>query len=149
MASEEFSYWFTFVLLSSDLLILSKICLLIIPISDFDGLISLNDEEFGNPSLRSFTEIKASVSCNCWILSSNKTEVWRIKDNKHNANIPWEILGRHQAYSTSSKRCSLCLNEKLKIVLHRDNNMLNRRTEILNKCRHKHKYALISYGSKD
>ena len=71
MVSEEFSYWFTFVLLSSDLLILSKICLLILPISDFDGLISLNDGEFGNPSLRSFTKIKASVSCNCWILSSN------------------------------------------------------------------------------
>ena len=76
-------------------------------------------------------------------------EFWRIKDNKHNTNITWEILGRHQAYNTSSKRCSLCLNEKLKIVLHRDNNMLNRRTEILNKCRHKNKYALISYDSKD
>ena len=76
-------------------------------------------------------------------------EFWRIKDDKHNANIKWEILGRHQAYNTSSKRCSLCLNEKLKIVLHRDNNMLNRRTEILNKCRHKNKYALISCDSKD
>ena len=51
IASEVFFHWFTFVLLSSDLLILSKICLLILPISDFDGLISLNDEEFGNPSL--------------------------------------------------------------------------------------------------
>ena len=72
-------------------------------------------------------------------------EFWRIKDNKHNANITWEILGRHQAYNTSSKRCSLCLNEKLKIALHRDNNMLKRRTEILNKCRHKNKNLLISY----
>ena len=45
-------------------------------------------------------------------------------DNKHNANITWEILGRHQAYNTSSKRCSLCLNEKLKIALHRNSNML-------------------------
>ena len=76
-------------------------------------------------------------------------EFWRIKDKKHNANITWEILGRHQAYNRSSKRCSLCLNEKLRIVLYRDNNMLNRRTEILNKCRHKNKYALILYDSKD
>ena len=51
IASEVFFHWFTFVLLSSDLLILSKICLLILPISDFDGLISLNDGELGNPSL--------------------------------------------------------------------------------------------------
>ena len=78
---------------------------------------------------------------------SNK--FWRIKDNKPNANITWEILGRHQAYYTSSKRYSLCLNEKLKIVLHRGSNMLNRRTKILNKCRHKRKYALILYDSKD
>ena len=76
-------------------------------------------------------------------------EIWRIKDNKHNANITWEILGRHQVHNTSSKRCSLCLNEKLKIALYRNNNMLNRRTEILTKCRHKNKYALISYDSKD
>ena len=76
-------------------------------------------------------------------------EFWRIKDNKHNANITWEILGKHQAYNTSSKRCSLYLNEKLIIALHRDNSMLNRQTEISNKSRHKNKYALISYDSKD
>ena len=64
-------------------------------------------------------------------------EFWRIKDNKHSANITWDILGRHQTYNTSSKRCSLCLNETMKIALHRNNNMLNRRTEILNKWRHK------------
>ena len=76
-------------------------------------------------------------------------EFWRIKDNKHSANITWEILGRHQVHNTSSKRCSLCLNEKLKIRLHWNNNMLNKRTEILNKCRPKNKYTLISYDSKD
>ena len=73
----------------------------------------------------------------------------RIKDNKHNADITWDILGRQRAYNTSSKRCSLCLNEKLKKVLHRDNNTLNRPTEILNKFKRKNKHALISYDSKD
>ena len=76
-------------------------------------------------------------------------EFWKIKDNKRTTNITWEILGRHQAYNISSKRCSPCLNENLKIALHVNNNMLNRRTEILNKCRHKDKYALISYDSKN
>ena len=74
---------------------------------------------------------------------------WKIKNNKRRANITQGIVGRHQAYNTSSKRYSACLNEKLKIALHRNNNMLNWWTEILNKCRHKHKYALISYDSKD
>ena len=41
------------------------------------------------------------------------------------------------------------INEKLKIALHRNNNMLNRRTKILSKYRHKNKYALISYDGKD
>ena len=35
-------------------------------------------------------------------------EFWKIKDNKRSANITWEILRRHQAYNTSSKRYSLC-----------------------------------------
>ena len=60
-----------------------------------------------------------------------------------------ETLGRHHAYNKSSKRCSLCLNEILKIALRRNNNMLNRRTKILNKYRHKSKYALTSCDSKD
>ena len=78
---------------------------------------------------------------------SNK--FWKIIDNNRSANTTCEILGRHQAYNTSSKRCSLCLNEKLKIALHRNNNMLNKQTEILKKCRHRNKYALISHDSKD
>ena len=42
----------------------------------------------------------------------------KMKDNNDSANIIWGILARQQAYSTSAKRCSLCLNEKLKIALH-------------------------------
>ena len=76
-------------------------------------------------------------------------EFWKIKNNKRSANMSWDILGRQLAYNTSSKRYSLCLDEKLKTALHRNNNMLNRRTEILSNCRHKNKYALISYDSKD
>ena len=75
-------------------------------------------------------------------------EFWKIKDNKRSADITSVILGRHQAHNTSSKRCLLFLNEKLKTALHRNINMLNKRTDILNKCRHKNKYALISYDSK-
>ena len=78
---------------------------------------------------------------------SNK--IWKTKSNKHSVNTTREILGRHQTYNTSSERCSLCLNEKLKIALHRNNNMRNKRTEILNKSRQKNKYALTSYYSKD
>ena len=88
-------------------------------------------------------------------------EFWKIKDNKHSASITWKILGRRQAYNKSSKRClkcSLCLkwetenNIKMKQcteTMHRNNKMLNKQKEILNKCRHKNKYAVISCDSKD
>ena len=73
----------------------------------------------------------------------------KIKDNNRSANITWDILSRHQAHNKGSKRCSLCLNEKLKTTLHRNYHMLNKCTKTLNKCRHRNKNALISYDSKD
>ena len=48
----------------------------------------------------------------------------RYANHKKSFNHIWESLGTHQAYNTNSKRCSLCLNEKLKITLHRNKNML-------------------------
>ena len=34
----------------------------------------------------------------------------------------------------SSKRCFLCLSEKPAIVLHKDDNMLNKRSKVISKC---------------
>ena len=54
--------------------------------------------------------------------------------NAHNRKVLYlsPTIGR-RTYSTSSKRCSLCLNEKLKILLHRDcaNTILNVIVQIL------------------
>ena len=61
------------------------------------------------------------------------------------------ILGNfgNPQFIQSSKRCLQCLNEKLAIALHKDDNMLNKRSEIISKCRHRNKYMLASYDSKD
>ena len=61
----------------------------------------------------------------------------------------WKMLGQYQPYSVSTKRCLLCLNEKLQITIYRGNNMLNKRTEIINKCRHRRKCALARFDSMD
>ena len=37
---------------------------------------------------------------------------------------------------SESKRCSLCLCEKFEIANYPENNLLNKRTEIISKCRH-------------
>ena len=67
-------------------------------------------------------------------------ELWKIKASKEEPVL---------AYNVNTKRCLLCLNEKLQIAIYRGNNMLNKRTEIISKGRHRNKYALASYDSMD
>ena len=76
-------------------------------------------------------------------------EYWNIISANKTSNVSWEILGTHKSYKQSSKRCLLCLNEKLAIALHKDDNMLNKRPEIISKCRHRNKYMPASCDSKD
>ena len=45
-------------------------------------------------------------------------EYWNIISANKTLNISWEILGTHKLYNQSSKRCLLCLNERLAIALH-------------------------------
>ena len=54
-----------------------------------------------------------------------------------------------KSYNVNTKRCLLCLNEELQSAIYRGNNMLNKPTEIISKCRHRNKYALASYDSMD
>ena len=70
---------------------------------------------------------------NCRSDAELSNKFWKIKDNKTQRKHNMGDFRQTPTYNTTSKRCSLCLNEKLKIALHRNNNMLNRRTEILNK----------------
>ena len=76
-------------------------------------------------------------------------EYWNIISANKTSRFSWEILGTHKSYNQSSKRCLLCLNEKLAIALHGDDNMLNKRSEVISKCRHRNKYMLANYDSKD
>ena len=40
-------------------------------------------------------------------------------------------------------------NEKLEIASYKGRNLLNKRSEIINKCRHRNKFALALYDNKD
>ena len=57
-------------------------------------------------------------------------EYWNITSANKISNVSWEILGTRKSNNESSKRC---LNEKLAIALHKDDNMLNKRSEIISK----------------
>ena len=69
-------------------------------------------------------------------------EVWELKDNNGNPDVTWNIFGKFSAYNPSSHRCNLCLNEKLEISIHNEDNLLNKRSEVISQCRHKNKYKL-------
>ena len=51
-------------------------------------------------------------------------ELWKIKASKKEPVLVWKILGQHQPYNVNTKRCLLCLHEKLQIAIYRGNNML-------------------------
>ena len=64
-------------------------------------------------------------------------------------NVVWEILQKQQTYNPKTKRCPLCLNEKLEIARYKGRNLLNKRYKIINKCHQWNKFALALFDSKD
>ena len=76
-------------------------------------------------------------------------EVWRIKEAGGTPEVTWCILQRSKAYNPQAGRCCLCLTEKLAIAEHEGRDILNKRTEIVAKCRHQLKYELAQKDSKD
>ena len=77
---------------------------------------------------------------------SNSTElskyIWQLKDSNTSFTTKWSIIARARPYHNSSKRCDLCLAEKLHIIKRSNNNLLNRRSELVSKCRHENKFYL-------
>ena len=91
---------------------------------------------FSNIKYQTDTELSSEYRN---IISANKT-----------SNISWKILKTHKSYILElSKRCFLCLNEKLEIALCKDDNMLNKRSEVISQLRHRNKQMLTIYESKD
>ena len=79
---------------------------------------------------------------------SNK--VWELKEKGLATDMTWKILHRTQPYKAGMKSCDVCLLEKTRILLGRngpekipkDVILLNQRTEVTSKCRHRLKYTL-------
>ena len=70
------------------------------------------------------------------------TEYWKLANNKLHPQISWSIKGNYKSYNPNSKRCSLCLHEKLEIVDDPKEILLNKRSEVISQCHHRNKYKL-------
>ena len=72
-------------------------------------------------------------------------EYWKLKERKINPVITLEIKTKCDPFNPTSGKCSLCLNEKLLILeASDDRNLLNKRNELVSKCRHQNKFKLSS-----
>ena len=72
-------------------------------------------------------------------------EVWWMKKSGQTPVITWKIVQRCSPCNSNSKRWYLCLNEQLEIATYQGNNLLNKKTEVISKCRHQNKYTLSKY----
>ena len=86
-------------------------------------------------------------------LEKNKTEVskelWQIKIKNYTPEITWIIIKKCLPYNYSSRKCYLCQNEKLEIALYERVNLLNKKVELISKCRHQDRFMLLRHDSKD
>ena len=71
-------------------------------------------------------------------------EVWRIKEKGGNFRIKWSKISNYASYRPEIGRCNLCQQEKLAIATYEGKNMLNKRNEIISRCRHRFKYKLAN-----
>ena len=61
--------------------------------------------------------------------------IWGLKARNDDYSIRWDIIKQSNTHRRQSGLCNLCIEEKLAIISLKDNK-LNKRTEIISKCRH-------------
>ena len=68
--------------------------------------------------------------------------LWELKNANMNFSVKWSIAACASPYKCGTRKCDLCLTEKYIIARADQKYLLNKRTEIISKCRHRHKYVL-------
>ena len=74
--------------------------------------------------------------------------IWELKDNNIPYQLKWCIAYKARPYVCGSKKCDLCLSEKLAIIKADPSSLLNTRDELVSKCRHRNKFALRCFKEK-
>ena len=77
--------------------------------------------------------------------------LWYLKEN-HNQipKLTWSVVRFAPGYSNILKRCLLCFHEILLIInYHNPAELLNKKSELMAKCRHENKFLLSNYKGND
>ena len=70
--------------------------------------------------------------------------VWDLKDEKVDFDVKWSVHAKAAPYKCGSRRCDLCLTEKVAIATGDPTKMLNSRSELVSTCRHAAKFRYAS-----
>lgn len=76
----------------------------------------------------------------------NKTSlaryIWDLKERNKPFEVKWTLHKQAFPYKCGTRKCDLCLSEKLDILRGDPRTMLNKKSEIMNKCLHRAKHKL-------
>ena len=99
--------------------------------NDFKGRFNVHKQSFNKPKYENSTSLSKYI--------------WELKRTNTNYDIKWSILKRAKAYVACSRDCNLCRAEKLCIVNADKRKLLNKRSELISKCRHENKFHACNY----
>ena len=71
--------------------------------------------------------------------------IWSLKEKDTNFEIKWEVQKKATEYQNTTGRCNLCVTEKLAIIRADKKTSLNKRSELVSKCRHENRYYLWNF----
>ena len=71
--------------------------------------------------------------------------IWSLKDQGIHYSIRWSIATNGFSYRNGGSRCDLCNSEKVIIARSNHKGLINKRTELVSKCRHKNKFMLKNW----
>ena len=74
--------------------------------------------------------------------------IWSLKDKNIPFSIKWSVAARAHPYRCGTRRCDVCITEKTIIARSKHPKLLNKRSEIVSKCRHRNKFRLCSLSRK-
>lgn len=69
-------------------------------------------------------------------------KIWDLKEKGLPYKIHWKILEKVHSYNPGNPFCALCISEKFHILKAWGKSLLNSKSEIISKCRHKKQFSL-------
>ena len=73
------------------------------------------------------------------------SHLWTLKREGKAYDIDWSIHKRASAFSNASRKCQLCIAEKVAIITAEKESTLNKKSELVSKCRHEIKFYLSNF----